>query len=276
LKTRFITMAGCAAMALGLCLASPVRAQHLTDGSFSNPAEWDPLRPTVTKHFFAGAPDGSGNAYLYVEHQLGAKNLLYLMYDYVGSPPGSDATNSFFDVFFEVNGGPDPNDYIVHFDSGSFSAFERPHGDIPPFNPDGSFDISPGSGWDPLSPADLALARFSTSIGFGASPDQAANHLMAEFELSVGDATNGGNGIYSPEPAFWSASKGGANVGDPPISSAIFQLNPDGTTFVLPQLGPNGGPIQIPSQAVPEAGAVAMLGCAGLSLAVFAYRRKRR
>jgi hypothetical protein len=56
--------------------------------------------------------------------------------------------------------------------------------------------------------------------------------------------------LYSPDPAVWSAG-GKHDTNDPPISSGIFTLNPDGTMFVLPVLSPNGGPIAQPSD-LPE------------------------
>ena len=43
-----------------------------------------------------------------------------------------------------------------------------------------------------------------------------------------------------------------AVAADPPITSAIFTLNPDGTTIVTPVLGTNGGPVQQIPEGVPE------------------------
>jgi hypothetical protein len=274
---RFLTMANCVGILLSVGLAAPARAQnpHVTDGTFTSPQEWDPTRPTVSRSFFAPASDGSGNAWLYVEHfKAGGgtpQDTLYLMYDYVGSHAVANPANSFFDVFFEVNGGKNPNDYIVRFNNSGFNAFERPHGNRPPFNPDGSFDLGPTSGWSALTTQDLALANFHAQEGLGSSPNLTAPHLMAEFDLTVGEASNNGNGIYDPAPAFWSASKGGNP--DPPITSGIFSLNPNGTTTVVPVLGPNGGPARVPSD-IPEPGGLALL--AGLAVSGLTLLRRRR
>ena len=221
MSCKILALAGAAGALFGFILASPAMAQpnpHVTDGKFSSPQEWDTSRPTVTTHFFSPAADGSGNAWLYVEHfrppqnaaSGSASDRLYLMYDYVGSPIGSTPANgSFFDVFFQVNGGKDPNDYLVHFDKNGFNALERPNGNVPHFNSDGSFDLS-DPGWNALTAQDLQLADFHAAEFFGPSPNLGADHLMGEFDLTVGEPSNGGDGIYSPEPAFWSASKGGS------------------------------------------------------------------
>lgn len=280
MKTRCLSasLAGTAAL-FGLVAALPVYSQHVTDGQFTGPVEWDTSRPTVTSHFFAPGSDGSGNAWLYTEHVTQANlDKLYLMYDYVGSSVGATAANSFFNVFFDVNGGPDPNAYLVHFDSTGFTSFERPLNSPAPIDSNNSFILGPGSGWVPLTPQDLSLASFQAAEMFGSSPNNPNNHLMAEFELTVGEPSNSGKGIYSPDPAFWSASEGGNDRTDPPISSGIFQLNPDGTTSVDPILGPNGGPILIPTQQgaeTPEPGSMALLVGAGLSLSLFAFKRRR-
>jgi hypothetical protein len=76
---------------------------------------------------------------------------------------------------------------------------------------------------------------------------------MAEFDLTINGGAN--KGIYDPAPAFWSATctncSGGialSAAADPPISSAIFTLNPDGTVSVSPVFGTSGGPIQQPNE----------------------------
>jgi hypothetical protein len=61
--------------------------------------------------------------------------------------------------------------------------------------------------------------------------------MIIELEVELNLPSGLGNiipphaGIYSPAPAFWSASAA-SNVIDPPISSAIFTLNPDGSTTI--------------------------------------------
>ena len=247
---------------------------HITDGAFG-PGEWT----AQDKHFFpvvGAGPGAAGGAYLYVAQQ---GSNLYLMYDYVNSPvalPGSVPLNSFFDVFFQVP--IDHHDYVVRMAkngaNNSFTAFEKPIGTVSSLTPDGSFNLLDPV-WVALSQADLQLAQFQAVIGFGASPDSVTQHLMAEFQLSVDHSgQQGPHGIYSPEPAFWSASVGGKRAGDPPISSGIFTLNPDGSTTVVPVFGPNGAPAQQP-QDVPEPGSLWLVLAAAM-LALPAGRKARR
>ncbi|HEV3165731.1 MAG TPA: PEP-CTERM sorting domain-containing protein, partial [Isosphaeraceae bacterium] len=175
-----------------------------------------------------------------------------------------------FDVFFQVP--VNKEDYLVRISPGTnaFQAFEKPAGVVAPENANGF--ILPSPVWTPLTSADLALANFHSAIGLNTtSPNPPSTpHLMAEFDLTIN--TNGPgtpNGFYSPEPAFWSASaQGGVGpASDPPISSAIFQLNPDGTTTVSPIFGINGAPVLQPQDAfVPEPSSLVLLGLGGLVL----------
>jgi hypothetical protein len=58
---------------------------------------------------------------------------------------------------------------------------------------------------------------------------------------------------------------------DPPISSGIFQLNPDGSTILIPVLGGNGAPV-MQGTATPEPGSLNALASGVLLLAL---RRRR-
>jgi len=238
---------------LGLALSAALAAHpaqavistgcdHVNDGLFngsttaaSDGPEWG--CDTVSKNHFdqVGA---AGGAYLYAEQN---GHNLNLMYDYTA---GTAAT-SFFDVFFEVV--PDGHAYLARLQAGGgLEAFERPIGSVAPTDPlTGSFTLGPGSGWTPLGAEDLALAQFQGAVGFGTSQNSAVAHPMAEFQLTINKGAAGGppDGIYDPSPAFWSASAGGSGAFDPPISSGIFTLNPDGTTTVTPVLDANGAPV---------------------------------
>jgi hypothetical protein len=287
-----------AAALMSLILVTEARAVifvpglHVVDGTFSSAAEWDITRPSVSVLSFT--VDGIQNgAYLYVEQtnngnpvplNSGLGNRLELMYDFVSSPtalPGSNPTNSFFDVFFQVP--TTQTDYAVRIGPGGFQAFEKPTGTLSGQNPDGSLQLTDGQGnplspWQRLDAGDLQTAQFQTALGFGTSPNGATGHLMAEFELSINNGSN--DGLYSPDPSFWGA--GGASgpgarggLADPPISSGIFTLNPDGTTTVVPALGLNGGPVLQPQQVVPEPASVLLLA-AGLGTVGLVQTLRRR
>jgi hypothetical protein len=230
---------------------------HVTNGSFG-PGEW--TCPTVAKNTFPQV-GGAGGSTLYVDQ---GGNNLYLMYDYFG---GGLSPATFFDVFFEVV--PDNTDYLARITGTTIQAFERPLLSPAPVLPNGSFNISPGSGWTPLTSQDLQLANFIGAVGFGVSPDSATPHPMAEFQLTINRP--GSPGIYSPAPAFWGASVKPSGGADPPISSAIFQLNPDGSTILIPVLGGNGAPV-MQGTATPEPGSLNALASGVLLLAL---RRRR-
>ena len=253
-------------LALGLLVAAvtcsaqafaELGCDHVVDGVFngsasstSDASEWS--CSTVAKHFFPSV-GVAGGAYLYVD-QSGP--VLNLMYDYTRSRVAA----AFFDVFFEVV--PDGLAYLVRIPgSGGLQAYERPIGSIAPLDAGGSFFTGAGSGWDPLTAADLALARFKGAVGFGSSQNEAADHAMAEFQLTINRADPGSGGpatgIYDPAPAFWSASAKPTGVVDPPISSGIFSLNRDGSTSVTPVLDASGAPV-MQGSVVPEPATLAM------------------
>ena len=61
------------------------------------------------------------------------------------------------------------------------------------------------------------------------SPNLAANQLRAGFDLTISSGAAGHpNGIHDPAPAFCSASCKKCGAVDPPMTSGMFQLNPDG------------------------------------------------
>jgi hypothetical protein len=259
---------------------------HITDGIFT-PGEW----PTATSSqllFPFDPTTGAGGAWLYADQGTAAGGppggalgtTLFLLYDYT-SGTTVPTPNTFFDVFFAV---PSQQvDYLVRImGNNTFTAFEKPISTLAP-TPGGGF-VPQAPPWTPLSQSDLTLANFHGAIGFGPSPNLSVNHQIAEFQLTINTtgSNSNPNGIYNPSPAFWSASTGGVAPGvalaDPPISSAIFTLNPDGTISLAPVFGPNGDPILQPQTVIPEPSGFA-LACAG-ALCVLGYRlaasRRRR
>jgi len=182
------------------------------------------------------------------------------MYDCIGCT--TLGANSFFDVYFEVL--PNNTDYGVHIVPNGYTLFEKPINIPSTFNPDGSFNFN-AAPWSPILPGDPDFAQFHAKFGSGLSQNSSALHLMAEFDVTI---KNGGQGLYSPAPAFWSASTN--NFG--PISSGIFQLKPDGSTTVVPVLGPGGAPILV-GTAAPEPSTLWIFGSGALALLALRKRK---
>jgi hypothetical protein len=268
-------------------LVAPVCAQaqllsvpHVTDGVIT-PGEW----PTSTSsaQFFPYIPStGAGGAYLYVDQgsappavagvnsatRPGFGSTLYLAYDYVhDTTPLTPGT--YFDVFFQVKQENPVVDYLVRISSTGIQAYEKLDSTPAP-TPGGNFDPTQAP-WTPVEPGDpdLSLATFKGALGFGTSPNSSVNHEIAEFQLNINNtgSDSNPNGLYSPDPSFWSASQGSNGI-DPPISSAIFTLNPDGTTTVNPIFGPNGGPILQPL-STPEPSSLVMVAAGALGLLLY-------
>jgi hypothetical protein len=279
----FLASAALLALVLGQAATANgvISVNHITNGQF-DPNEWN--FPTVSKAVFPPAGVNGGSV-LYVDQGVNPVNpnqrTLWLMYDWVGSEQPllgqSNFPNSFFDVFFEVGTAS----YLIHEKPGpnNFQAFEKPHDLIAPIKPDGTFDLT-SPVWTLLTPADpdLGLANFHSAVQFGTSPNSGAPHLLAEFDLSINGTVpgfGGHDGLYDPAPAFWSASGKNGQPGDPPISSAVFILHPDGTTTVIPILGPNG-PVRQPQDIIPEplSAGLSLLGLGTMALSGLARRRR--
>ena len=251
-------------------VAQAAGCNHVIDGAFTSSGEW--VTCATSKEILFPPVNGVGGAVLGVDQGVpGQDNNLYLIYDYIGSTTPA----SFFDVFFEVV--PDNHAYLVRIGPNGFAAFERVIGNVAPLDQNGSFLLGAGSGWDALSQADLTLANFHAAMGFGPSVLNSHNHPIAEFSLTIDRSGSGGpGGVYSPDPAFWSASEKSSGGADPPLSSGVFGLNVDGTTTVTKMLDANGAPLMQGSVTdTPEPATACLVGI-GVFALVAGRRRVQR
>ncbi len=169
---------------------------------------------------------------------------LYLMYDYLPrTDPSFEAGEHVADIAFPMTVGAQKfNNAKVVIQGAGGSLFnvlvDLGDGITKPFSADAlGIDGSVGFGPSTLSAQDHMLIELGVPLrippGFGAVP---------------GPFPPGGQpGIYSPEPSFWGADIANDDV-DPPASSAIFQILPNGSTTIFPAA------IQ-----VPDAGSTALL-----------------
>jgi hypothetical protein len=94
---------------------------------------------------------------------------------------------------------------------------------------------------------------------------------MAEFQVDVGPT-----GLLPlGSTGFWSVSAFAVGVPDPPTSSIIFTLEPDGSLTILPALGSGGEPVQQSQQVAPEPSSIVLLIVGTLGIAGFTRRRGR-
>lgn len=276
----------------GVC--NPFALPITLDGQFTNGLptpgsgrEWSDVTPLA--FISPPLPDGTlqsttlndpnRNSLLYgavAPGELGGAEL-YLMYDYLPRTIQSFAPGEFIaDISFPIT---------VPFDTGDGIREERKnatvqirgHVQATSIAPTGApffdvfIDLNDGSG--PQSAGNFGI---DAVVGFGASLLSDTPHLLIELEVPLlipaGFGTPGGplagpggggfpNGVYSPEPAFWGS--GVANNGiDPPATGAIFTINPNGSTTIVPS---------VPS-AAPEPDTLFLLG---LGLLLLAARRRR-
>lgn len=199
---------------------------------------------------------------------------LYLMYDYLGRTNLNFAPGEFVaDIRFPLGRAARPmlitgDDITVQIRGSNFIA--------------SSFDVFVDL--DNNGTPDALASQFGIEAGVNIGPSllSLANHLQIELEVPLlappgfftfdgsqgGFPGEGGRG-YSPAPAFWGASSA-KDVGDPPISSAIFQLNPDGSTTAsnnnVPLIGPS---------AVPEPASLLLVGVGLGAVGLSRLRRKK-
>ena len=183
---------------------------------------------------------------------------LYLMYDYLGRTNPTFARGEFIaDVKFAVDltrrGGTIDQPITVQF-----------RGAAPGPTPSSFFDVFVDLNNDGISDGNASALGIEGAVGFGPSSLSGLAHLLVELEVPLKIPRDFGpafpregfpDGIYSPDPKFWGAGAS-KNVGDPPISAAIFTINPDGSTTADSS---RAGVALVPEPATPM-----LLGAAGL------------
>ncbi len=244
-------------------VVNPISAFSITvDGQFTDANEWSDIS---SLSFISSPPnslfqttsgDPNANAFLYAGLAPGVsvvENELYLMYDYLGRTDPNFAAGEFIaDIKFPITrqGVHIPITVQVRGD-GSGGA---------------TFTVVQTSSGTPVLDTDMEGA-----VGFGPSPESSSSHLLIELEVSLNipdgfssvlPGTNG-DGDYSPDPAFWGASAA-KDAGDPPITAALFTINPDGSTTVTNDFLPLPEPSSI---------ALGVVGMAALSLLLVRRRR---
>ena len=267
-------------------ITNPLSAFVITvDGQFSPANEWSDVTPRA---FQGGDPPvpkplGTGDTLVYGALAKGtsvpgSSAELYLMYEYKGRtnplftngqeigtvsfPVTLDGTKHALKVIVRSKGD---HDFTGAHDQSSsfFDVFFQLDNGAPttascPISPTGTQAVS-------------ALCGIEAGVGFNASPFGAL-HLMIELEVPLltpanfftnPQLTKGAlNGVYSPAPAFWGAAATD-NAGDPPISSALFMLTPNGGTDICPVPGPCSFSVNAP---LPGSLWLLSLGLAGLGL----------
>ena len=281
MKKRFLSCMlslGISCIAGGSLQAGTIDDFHHNDGAFTTGDEWFG-RSTVHSSLFP-VVGNAGGAVLVAE---GSSSTLYLMYDYFNSPNVGGVLNSVTIFFNSTEIDSSHVSYAIKIAAGinQFQAFEKSAAVIAPVV-NGGLDLSQAP-WTALSTADLLQANFHTSLKTGISPTSSTPHLVAEFDLS-NRSTSNPNGLYSPDPQFWSGSGSGTQTGNGSaggnngvfntvFASELFTGNADGTLKELtPLIGSDGTPIL---QPVPEPGSLALLSIGAMGLAIIGRARRQ-
>jgi hypothetical protein len=271
-----------AAVAADAQIANPISAFPVNvDGQFSGGGEWSDITPAwfhsdaITGATPVAPFDPSANSLLFAglaKDTPASDPELYLMYDYLGRQTVPTTPGEFLgNVSFPVTIGGGRQNITVTFNENATVTGATV-----------SVDLHDGTG--PHDPATLGIEG---AVGFGTTPaaivgagSPFANIPHELIELGVpllipagfgtpggpfpqgGVKGDGGNG-YSPDPAFWNSNINKTNGVDPPASGGIFQINPDGSTFIQP--------VHVPT---PEPSTFVLAGLGSLGLWVIARKRR--
>jgi hypothetical protein len=233
------------------------------DGAYTTPDEWSDITPVwfISDPIAGATPTSTGdpaaNSLLFAGLARDTPTSdpeLYLLYDYLPrtdapTQPGEFLGSVSFPITLTGPRGPVSTPITVEF--------------IASANPSGpdffvvQIDTHDGQGFVAHPELNIegaaGLGLTPASIVGGASPFATTTHEI--FELSVPLAipagfgsTNGpfspngtGTNGYSPDPAFWGSSISG-NSNDPPASSGVFTIHPDGSTAIAPHAVPVAAP----------------------------------
>jgi hypothetical protein len=211
----------------------------LTDGVVNGQiqGEWSDIKPLAfispsdqngtLLRTFVGDPKANSLLYAGIANEADGSppSGLYLLYDYLPRTNSNFAPGEFLaDVQFPVTFGGKVQDITVQFRGATNNLVDilvrLANGNIVPA-------------------AELGLEG---AVGFGPSALSSTPHLLAELEVPLlippgfndeifGQGGQGGHngGGYSPDPAFWGSNFANDKI-DPPASSALFQINSNGST----------------------------------------------
>ena len=238
------------------------------DGRYTNAGEWSDITPawftsnaaTGATPVAPGTPGANSLLFAGLARDTPASSPeLYLMYDYLGRTNPPTHSNEFLgSISFPLTVGGTSHSATVSFQT------------VPNFTPallggQGFFNVTVSLDGGAAQPA--AAFGFEAGLFVGTTPVNAMWGVTAGspfhttphalFELGVpldispafaaaggpaspfpagGQSGPGGSG-YSPDPAFWTSNLVD-NAGDPPASGGTFTINPDGSTFIVPESVP--------------------------------------
>ena len=264
--------------------AFPIEA----DGAYTNAGEWSDITPAwFTSNGTTGAtpvaPGTPGaNSLLFAglskDATPGAVPELYLMYDYLGRTAAAPPTgpNQFLgSVSFPMTINGQSQGVTVTFQTATPTTVDGfvTIGSSPAQVPLSALGLEGGLTLNGLTPVN-ALWDVTASSPFHTVPHELIE-LGVPLDISAAFAAAGGSsspfpaggqndgkgGGYSPDPAFWTSDITD-NHGDPPASGGLFQINPDGSTSIIPIVVP-----------LPEPASLGVLMAGGM---LFGARSRRR